>query len=52
VPSFSLTGFNDCFTHLRSGLPFDDNRVILTSVLADATNLGLTGMTEGCSIAT
>jgi len=46
------TGFSDCFTHLRSGLPFEDNRVILTTVLADATNLGLTGMAEACSVAT
>ena len=46
------TGFGDCFTHLRSGLPFEDNRVILTTVLADATNLGLTGMAEACSVAT
>jgi TnpA family transposase len=46
------TGFSDCFTHLRSGLPFEDNRVILTAVLADATNLGLTGMAEACSVAT
>jgi len=46
------TGFSDCFTHLRSGLPFEDRRVILTTVLADATNLGLTGMAEACSVAT
>jgi len=46
------TGFGDCFTHLRTGLPFEDERVILTTVLADATNLGLTGMAEACSIAT
>ena len=46
------TGFSDGFTHLRSGLPFEDNRVILTTVLADATNLGLTGMAEACSVAT
>ena len=46
------TGFGDDFTHLRSGLPFDDDRVILTAVLADATNLGLTGMAEACAVAT
>jgi len=46
------TGFSECFTHLRSGLPFEDRRVILTTVLADATNLGLTGMAEACSVAT
>lgn len=46
------TGFSDDFTHLRSGLPFEDERVILTAVLADATNLGLTGMAEACAVAT
>jgi hypothetical protein len=28
-----------------------DRRVVLTAVLADATNLGLTRMAEACSIA-
>jgi TnpA family transposase len=46
------TGFSDCFTHLRSDLPADDRRVVLTAVLADATNLGLTRMAEACSVAT
>ena len=46
------TGFSAQFTHLRSGLPADDPRVVLTAVLADATNLGLTRMAEACSIAT
>ena len=45
------TGLVDCFTHLRTGLPAADQRVILTAVLADATNLGLTRMAEACSIA-
>lgn len=45
------TGLTDCFTHLRTGLPAADQRVILTSVLADATNLGLTRMAEACSVA-
>jgi hypothetical protein len=36
------TGFSGAFTHLRSGSPADDWRVVLTAVLADATNLGLT----------
>jgi TnpA family transposase len=46
------TGFSARFTHLRTGLPADDPRVVLTAVLADATNLGLTRMAEACSITT
>ena len=45
------TGFSDAFTHLHTGLPADDRRVVLTAVLADATNLGLTRMADACSIA-
>ncbi|KAA0675758.1 Tn3 family transposase [Roseomonas genomospecies 6] len=45
------TGIADCFTHLRTGLPAEDRRVVLTAVLADATNLGLTRMAEACSVA-
>ena len=45
------TGLADCFTHLRTGLPAEDLRIILTAVLADATNLGLTRMAEACDIA-
>ena len=44
------TGFSDAFTHLHTGLPADDARVVLTAVLADATNLGLTRMAEACNI--
>src|SRR6516225_8175003 len=40
------TGFSGAFTHLQSGAPADDRRVVLTAVLADATNLGLTRMAE------
>lgn len=45
------TGFADAFTHLHTGLPADDPRVVLTAVLADATNLGLTRMAGACSVA-
>ena len=45
------TGFSSAFTHLHSGAPADDRRVVLTAVLADATNLGLTRMAEACSVA-
>jgi len=45
------TGFTGAFTHLHSGAPADDRRVVLTAVLADGTNLGLTRMAEACSVA-
>ena len=45
------TGFADAFTHLHTGLPADDPRVVLTAVLADATNLGLTRMADACAVA-
>ena len=45
------TGFADAFTHLHTGMPADDPRVVLTAVLADATNLGLTRMADACSVA-
>ena len=38
------TGFADRFVHLRTGAPSDDARALMTAVLADATNLGLTRM--------
>jgi hypothetical protein len=40
----SWTGFTDRFAHLRTGAPPDDARALMTAVLADATNLGLTRM--------
>ena len=46
------TGFSAAFDHLHTGLPADDPRVVLTAVLADATNLGLTRMADACSVAT
>ena len=45
------TGFSRAFTHLHTGLPADDPRVVLTAVLADATNLGLTRMADACNVA-
>ena len=45
------TGFSGAFTHLHTGLPADDPRVVLTAVLADATNLGLTRMADACTVA-
>ncbi len=46
------TRFADRFTHLRSGLPEEDPRVVLTALLAEATNLGLTRMADACDLAT
>ncbi len=46
------TGFASCFTHLRTGLPASASRVVMTAVLADATNLGPTRMAEACAVAT
>ncbi len=45
------TGFLDCFTHLRSGERVADRRILMTGLLADGLNLGLTRMAEVCSIA-
>ena len=42
------TGFSDCFTHRRSGRPVEDRAALLTCVLADGINLGLTRMSETC----
>ena len=38
-------------THLHTGLPAKNPRVVLTAVLADATNMGLTRMADACSVA-
>ena len=46
------TGFAGCFTHLRTGLPAAASRIVMTAVLADATNLGPTRMAEACAVAT
>ena len=45
------TLFTDCFTHLRSGATVTDPRILLTGLLADGLNLGLTRMAEACTIA-
>src|SRR3954447_23100600 len=45
------TGFSGPFPPLHTGLPADNPRVVLTAVLADATNLGLTRMADVCSVA-
>ena len=45
------TRFTDAFTHLRTGEPAADRRVLMTDLLADGLNLGLTRMAEACSVA-
>jgi TnpA family transposase len=42
------TGFSECFTHRRSGRSAHDRAALLTAVLADGINLGLTRMAEAC----
>jgi TnpA family transposase len=45
------TRFTDAFTHLRTGEPAANRRVLMTGLLADGLNLGLTRMAEACSVA-
>ncbi|QYA10524.1 Tn3 family transposase (plasmid) [Agrobacterium larrymoorei] len=40
------TGFSNAFTHLRSGRVADNRLALLTAVLADGINLGLTRMAD------
>ena len=42
------TGFTRHFTHLKSGDLTKDRNLLLTTILADAINLGLTKMAESC----
>jgi hypothetical protein len=44
----SWIGFTRHFTHLQSGTAAEDKSWLLTAVLADAINLGLTKMAESC----
>ncbi len=44
----SWTGFTDQFTHIKSGELAKDKTLLLTAILADAINLGLTKMAESC----
>ncbi len=46
------TDFTRHFTHLRAGTPAKDRALLLTVILADASNLGLTKMAEACPGAT
>jgi TnpA family transposase len=42
------TGFTRHFTHLKTGAAAGDTTLLLTAVLADGINLGLTKMAEAC----
>lgn len=42
------TGFTRHFAHLKSGELVKDKNLLLTTILADAINLGLTKMSESC----
>ena len=43
------TGFTRHFTSLKSGQPSNDKQLLLTAILADGINLGLTKMAESCT---
>ena len=45
------TGFVDHFTHVSTGQPPSDERAFLASLIAEATNLGLTRMADICDVA-
>jgi TnpA family transposase len=42
------TGFTQHFKHLKSGASAEDQHLLLTAILADAINLGLSKMAESC----
>ena len=46
------TGFSECFTHQRNGHPAENRAALLTAILADGINLGLSRMAEACRGAT
>lgn len=43
------TGFTRHFTSLKSGQPSKDKQLLMTAILADGINLGLTKMAESCT---
>jgi Tn3 transposase DDE domain len=42
------TGFSKHFTHLKTGEPAKDHLLLLTAILADGINLGISKMAEAC----
>lgn len=45
----SWTGFSDHLPHIKTGLPAKGKQLLLTAILADGINLGLTKMAEACT---
>lgn len=45
------TGFIDHFTHVSTGLPPSDEKAFIASLIAEATNLGLSRMADICNVA-
>lgn len=45
------TGFTSHFSHVSTGLPPGDERTFLATLIAEATNLGLSRMAEICNVA-
>lgn len=45
------TGFIDHFTHVSTGMPPNDEKAFLASLIAEATNLGLARMADICDVA-
>lgn len=43
------TDVTDCFTHLKTGDPARDTTLLMTAILADGIDLGLTKMAESCA---
>lgn len=41
-------GFTKHFTHIKNGMTVSDKHLLLTAILADAINLGLSKMSESC----
>jgi len=46
------TGFTNLFTHIKTEDPAKDRILLLTTILADALNLGLRKMSESCETTT
>lgn len=44
----SWTGFTRHFSHIKNAIARPDTRLLLTTILADGINLGLTKMAEAC----
>jgi TnpA family transposase len=45
------TGFTEMFGHVQTGRPHVDRRAFLAALIAEATNIGLSRMSEVCKVA-